>query len=136
MPPDESREALPDQITTAPKLLRGSFELHFANGVAVVAHPYGLVRSDWFSRLYVDHKCVAGGDGETLADALLSLNDEIEDETGLCMREWLGRPSDEQGQTQSCGRLLVGQGSDTYDPLCVLPAGHAGVCKPEEDHAA
>lgn len=31
-----------------------------------------------------------------------------------------------------CGRLLVGQGSDTYDPLCVLPAGHVGICEPED----
>lgn len=39
--------------------------------------------------------------------------------------------TDEQDPSAICGRLLVGQGSDTYDPLCVLPAGHAGVCKPE-----
>lgn len=31
-----------------------------------------------------------------------------------------------------CGRLLVGLGSDTYDPLCILPEGHAGLCKHEE----
>lgn len=29
-----------------------------------------------------------------------------------------------------CGRLLVGQGGDTYDPTCVLPASHGGRCKP------
>lgn len=40
--------------------------------------------------------------------------------------------SDEDQGAESCGRLLVGQGSDTYDPLCVLPAGHDGLCKPEE----
>jgi hypothetical protein len=32
---------------------------------------------------------------------------------------------------KACGRLLVGQGDDTYDPTCVLPAGHKGVCAPE-----
>lgn len=30
-----------------------------------------------------------------------------------------------------CGRLLIGQGDDTYDPLCVLASGHAGRCEPE-----
>lgn len=39
--------------------------------------------------------------------------------------------SDEQRASAICGRLLVGQGDDTYDPMCVLPAGHAGICKPE-----
>ena len=29
-----------------------------------------------------------------------------------------------------CGRLLVGQGDDTSDPLCLLPVGHVGLCSP------
>lgn len=29
-----------------------------------------------------------------------------------------------------CGRVLVGQGGDTFDPTCVLPTGHGGLCKP------
>lgn len=29
-----------------------------------------------------------------------------------------------------CGRLLIGQGSDTSDPLCTLPSGHSGRCRP------
>jgi hypothetical protein len=78
-----------NDCATAPKLLRGTFELHFDNGTAVVAHPYGLGRSDWFSRLYVDHKCVAGGDGESLAEALRSIDDEIADRTELRPSEWL-----------------------------------------------
>lgn len=32
----------------------------------------------------------------------------------------------------TCERLLVGQGGDTWDPLCVLPEGHAGRCRPAE----
>lgn len=28
-----------------------------------------------------------------------------------------------------CGRIMVGAGGDTYDPLCVLPDGHRGDCK-------
>jgi hypothetical protein len=28
-----------------------------------------------------------------------------------------------------CGSLMVGSGGDTYDPICVLPHGHAGGCK-------
>lgn len=75
--------------STAPTLLRGGFEMHFDNGTAVVAHPYGGHRTDWFSRLYADHKCVASGDGETLADALRSLDDEIADRTEIRMSEWL-----------------------------------------------
>lgn len=27
-----------------------------------------------------------------------------------------------------CGRLLVGQGGDTWDPVCTLPTGHSGSC--------
>jgi hypothetical protein len=30
----------------------------------------------------------------------------------------------------TCDRLLVGQGGDTWDPLCTLPAGHKGRCEP------
>jgi hypothetical protein len=33
-------------------------------------------------------------------------------------------------QLTRCDRLLVGQGTDVWDPLCVLDAGHTGVCKP------
>jgi hypothetical protein len=29
----------------------------------------------------------------------------------------------------SCGRALVGQGTDTWDPLCQRPVAHAGVCR-------
>lgn len=28
-----------------------------------------------------------------------------------------------------CGSLMVGSGSDTYDPICDLPDGHSGPCK-------
>jgi hypothetical protein len=27
-----------------------------------------------------------------------------------------------------CNRLLVGQGDETYDPCCMLDAGHDGPC--------
>jgi hypothetical protein len=30
-----------------------------------------------------------------------------------------------------CGRILVGQGDDTYDPLCQRRKGHNGSCSPE-----
>lgn len=29
-----------------------------------------------------------------------------------------------------CGRLLVGQGGDTWDPICTQPSGHEGRCQP------
>lgn len=37
-----------------------------------------------------------------------------------------------------CGRVMVGQGDDTYDPVCVLAVGHEGLCaspveQPQED---
>lgn len=28
-----------------------------------------------------------------------------------------------------CGRVMVGSGTDTYDPTCDLIAGHSGACK-------
>lgn len=28
-----------------------------------------------------------------------------------------------------CGSVMVGSGTDTYDPICELPAGHSGPCK-------
>lgn len=28
-----------------------------------------------------------------------------------------------------CGRIMVGSGNDTYDPICELHAGHDGFCK-------
>jgi len=31
--------------------------------------------------------------------------------------------------TKKCGRLMVGSGTDTYDPTCELPAGHDGACR-------
>lgn len=30
---------------------------------------------------------------------------------------------------QICGRVMVGSGTDTYDPSCELSAGHSGSCK-------
>lgn len=45
----------------------------------------------------------------------------------------LGYTDDELKGTardEACGRLLVGRGDDTYDPKCVLPAGHGGSCEP------
>lgn len=28
-----------------------------------------------------------------------------------------------------CGRIMVGSGTDTYDPICELPEAHSGPCK-------
>jgi hypothetical protein len=28
-----------------------------------------------------------------------------------------------------CGRMMVGSGGDTYDPICELPTGHDGRCR-------
>lgn len=27
-----------------------------------------------------------------------------------------------------CGRVMIGSGEDTYDPICELPQGHGGPC--------
>jgi hypothetical protein len=32
-----------------------------------------------------------------------------------------------------CGRVLVGQGGDTWDPVCRLGEGHEGACLPHPD---
>jgi hypothetical protein len=29
----------------------------------------------------------------------------------------------------TCGRLMIGSGTDTYDPVCELREGHRGQCK-------
>lgn len=38
-----------------------------------------------------------------------------------------------EGQTialpPTCGRIMVGSGTDTYDPICELVEGHVGPCK-------
>lgn len=48
--------------------------------------------------------------------------------------EWPADPSEGRGTgTTICGRLLVGRGSDTWDPLCALPKGHGGRCLAEEE---
>ncbi len=36
----------------------------------------------------------------------------------------------EETEPDACGRLLVGQGDDTYDPCCGLPERHDGACRP------
>jgi hypothetical protein len=33
-----------------------------------------------------------------------------------------------QSSTEICGRLLIGQGTDTWDPTCQRLAGHTGRC--------
>jgi hypothetical protein len=32
-----------------------------------------------------------------------------------------------------CGRVLIGQGGDTWDPVCWLGEGHDGACLPHPD---
>lgn len=34
-----------------------------------------------------------------------------------------------QSARSRCGRLMVGSGTDTYDPTCDLPEGHIDVCR-------
>lgn len=33
------------------------------------------------------------------------------------------------GLRAECGQIMVGSGTDTYDPVCELPEGHRGPCK-------
>lgn len=35
----------------------------------------------------------------------------------------------EHSNDEACGRVMVGLGGDTFDPVCELPGGHEGVCK-------
>ncbi len=46
-------------------------------------------------------------------------------------------PGEIATEEETCGRLLIGQGTDTWDPTCCRRAGHSGCCEPsEEDKAA
>jgi hypothetical protein len=40
------------------------------------------------------------------------------------------RDSTEPWPEHQCGRLLVGQGGETWDPVCIREAGHPGACQP------
>jgi hypothetical protein len=86
-------------------------------------------------------------EAEGLLEALLDSQWDFPTDTDRDPRGWLttfrnagsflARESSEgvsSGATsETCGRLLVGQGGDTWDPLCVLPKGHTGRCRPEPD---
>lgn len=41
-------------------------------------------------------------------------------------------PSPDDRGGERCERLLVGQGDDTFDPLCQLARGHSGKCEPKD----
>ncbi len=32
-------------------------------------------------------------------------------------------------EVETCGALMLGSGTDAYDPLCELPRGHRGPCR-------
>jgi DNA-binding MarR family transcriptional regulator len=56
----------------------------------------------------------------------------VETERGRAALAAADRDLDEDDEAEAiCGRVLVGRGSDTYDPLCVEDAGHDGPCAPE-----
>jgi hypothetical protein len=38
-------------------------------------------------------------------------------------------PRQRRVRRQRCGNLMIGSGTDTYDPTCDLPEGHEGDCK-------
>lgn len=40
-------------------------------------------------------------------------------------------PDPRPSESEVCGRLLVGQGTDTWDPTCQKPLAHEGVCEPD-----
>ncbi len=46
------------------------------------------------------------------------------------MRVGLGAPYHIIRGRTICGRVLVGRGDDTSDPLCTLPEHHGGCCEP------
>lgn len=53
--------------------------------------------------------------------------------TGAWTGEWppIFRPlADPEPEPETCGRVLVGQGGDTWDPVCTQPEGHEGRCAP------
>ncbi len=48
------------------------------------------------------------------------------------VRDWRRRLADfvPPIPMEPCCRLLVGQGGDTFDPVCTRPKGHEGACAP------
>lgn len=41
----------------------------------------------------------------------------------------LSEASCQHAEVRACGRIMIGSGTDTYDPICDLPDGHDGCCK-------
>jgi hypothetical protein len=43
-------------------------------------------------------------------------------------------PPERQSLLRLCARPLIGRGTDTWDPVCLLARGHRGVCSPTKPH--
>lgn len=87
----------------------------------------------------VDGDCEYGPVRGALAEALADVEDNFLIKPGddiewfiecRVAHEWKRRGSDSFVLVEPCGRVLVGRGSDTFDPCCFLPAGHKEPCKP------
>jgi hypothetical protein len=59
---------------------------------------------------------------------------DVEGVCGLAVDALVASPQSGHGPggasgIEVCGRIMVGSGTDTYDPCCELPEGHDGMCK-------
>lgn len=91
----------------------------------------GCSECDGTGKRYATH--ISAGDGLTaIVHGSAPLTGDAADAITEVLRIAYDRMSKpEEGET--CGRLLVGRGDDTYDPECVLPRGHKGSCEPEDE---
>jgi hypothetical protein len=96
----DARAALADRLDRAPTGTRPTREQ-----IALALYEHD--RERWgFSRTWAEQSTGSVRSYLARADAVLALS-----------------PS------EPCGRIMVGSGTDTYDPVCELPEGHRGSCK-------
>lgn len=67
----------------------------------------------------------AGNPARKIAPNPVPFTERYTPEVREAIERWRGLRN-----TRRCGRLLVGRGTDTWDPLCGRENGHAGLCAP------
>lgn len=63
---------------------------------------------------------------EVIRHAMAAMEAEQYGEAWLALKSLLDPEPAAKGP---CGRIMVGSGTDTYDPICELISGHRGSCK-------
>jgi hypothetical protein len=75
----------------------------------------------------VDDEGYSAGEGVELGHGIPT---HVARELGDELRDLLSRIVAAQRGWEGCPRVLVGQGSDTHDPICARQSGHQGRCRP------